>query len=96
MTGIGAESRAPQSTQLVMVQPEMERGRSPLVSIPPFGLIVAPPRPSVSTSGLPVIHSLDGVGQDHFTSVGTSECQSWTVGTLGVLPQLELEKAFFR
>ena len=66
------------------VQPEMERGRSPLVSIPPFGrgfprhrydhqaipqhgcvpaepasvspgkIIVAPPRPSVSTSGYAV------------------------------------------
>jgi len=67
----------------VLVQPEMERGRSPLVSIPPFGrefsshrydhqailqrgcvpaklgsvspgkIIVAPPRPSISTSEHP-------------------------------------------
>jgi hypothetical protein len=72
----------------VLVQPEMERGRSPLVSIPPFGrgfsryrydhqaipqhgcvpaepasvspgqIIVAPPHPSVSTSGYPVIQGL--------------------------------------
>jgi hypothetical protein len=37
-------------TTTVVVQPEMERGRFPLVSNPPLRgkVIVAPPRPSVS------------------------------------------------
>ena len=72
----------------VLVQPEMERGRSSLVSIPPFGrgfprhrydhqaipqhgcvpaepasvspgkIVVAPPRPSVSTYGFAVTQEL--------------------------------------
>src|SRR6266852_3161270 len=90
----------------VLVQPEMERGRSPLVSIPPFGrgfsrhrydhqaipqhgcvpaepasvspgkIIVAPPCPSVSTSGYPVIRSLRVIKGDTITRtmrVGASE-----------------------
>src|ERR1039458_5672903 len=80
----------PCQTKSVLVQPEMERRRSPLVSIPPLGrgfsrhrydhqtipqhgcvraepasvspgkIIVAPPRPSVSTSGYAVIQALYG------------------------------------
>ena len=76
-----AAALGPPFAVCVLVQPEMERGRSPLVSIPPLGrgfsrhrydhqaipqhgcvpaepasvspgkIIVAPPRPSVSTSG---------------------------------------------
>jgi hypothetical protein len=45
-----AKVRAPMAAINVLVQPEMEWGRFPLVSNPtPWGkVIVAPPRPSVS------------------------------------------------